>query len=104
VEALAPGVFVVEFSDNEGRTYASLAVRAEHLMVLIRRRVCKEMHQRAVGGTDRSRCGVNGFHSGMNRLHCSVNGFHSGMNRWRKGVKNPLVGVKGRLTDLESVC
>jgi hypothetical protein len=34
VEALAPGVFEVEFSDNEGRTYASLALPAEQLMVL----------------------------------------------------------------------
>jgi hypothetical protein len=34
VEALAPGVFEVEFSDNAGRTYASLALRAEQLMVL----------------------------------------------------------------------
>ena len=34
VELLAPGVFEVEFSDNEGRTYASLALRAEQLMVL----------------------------------------------------------------------
>ncbi len=75
VEALAPGVFEVEFSDNEGRTYASLALRAEQLLVLIPRRVYKEMHQRAVGGTDRSRCGVKRIHCGMNQLHCSVNGF-----------------------------
>ena len=34
VELLAPGVFEVEFSDNEGRTYASLALRARQLMVL----------------------------------------------------------------------
>lgn len=34
VESLAPGVFEVEFSDDEGRTYASLAVDAEQLMVL----------------------------------------------------------------------
>jgi hypothetical protein len=34
VEALAPGVFEVEFSDNDGRTYATLAVRAEQLLVL----------------------------------------------------------------------
>ena len=34
VESLAPGVFEVEFSDNEGRTYAQLALRAEQLMVL----------------------------------------------------------------------
>jgi hypothetical protein len=34
VETLAPGVFEVEFSDNEGRTYASLALRSEQLMIL----------------------------------------------------------------------
>ena len=34
VESLAPGVFEVEFSDNEGRTYASLALEAEQLLVL----------------------------------------------------------------------
>ncbi len=34
VEQLAPGVFEVEFSDNEGRTYAMLALRAEQLLVL----------------------------------------------------------------------
>jgi hypothetical protein len=34
VELLAPGVFEVEFADNEGRTYASLALRAEQLLVL----------------------------------------------------------------------
>ena len=34
VEALAPGVFEVEFCDNNGRTYASLALRADQLMVL----------------------------------------------------------------------
>ena len=34
VEALAPGVFEVEFSDDTGRTYAQLAVRAEQLLVL----------------------------------------------------------------------
>lgn len=34
VEALAPCVFEVEFSDNEGKTYASLALRSEQLMVL----------------------------------------------------------------------
>ncbi len=34
VETLAPGVFEVEFCDNEGRTYASVALRAEQLMVL----------------------------------------------------------------------
>ena len=34
VESLAPGVFEVEFSDNEGRTYASLALEAGQLLVL----------------------------------------------------------------------
>ena len=34
VELLTPGVFEVEFSDNAGRTYASLALRAEQIMVL----------------------------------------------------------------------
>ena len=34
VERLAPGVFEVEFCDNEGRTYASLALRSDQLMIL----------------------------------------------------------------------
>jgi hypothetical protein len=34
VESLAPDVYEVEFSDNDGRTYASLAVPADKLMVL----------------------------------------------------------------------
>jgi hypothetical protein len=34
VELLAPDVFEVEFSDNEGRTYASVSVRCEQLMPL----------------------------------------------------------------------
>ncbi len=34
VETLAQGVFEVEFSDEEGRTYATLAPRAEQLMRL----------------------------------------------------------------------
>ena len=34
VESLAPDVFEVEFCDNEGRTYAELALRADQLMVL----------------------------------------------------------------------
>ena len=34
VEPLAPGVFEVEFSDNEGRTYASLALRSDQILVL----------------------------------------------------------------------
>jgi hypothetical protein len=34
VESLAPDVFEVEFNDNDGRTYASLALRADQLLVL----------------------------------------------------------------------
>jgi hypothetical protein len=34
VESLAPGVFEVEFSDDDGRTYAMLALKADQLMVL----------------------------------------------------------------------
>lgn len=34
VEALAPDVFEVEFFDDNGRTYALLALRASQLMVL----------------------------------------------------------------------
>ena len=34
VESLASGVFEVEFSDDEGRAYASLAVEASKLLVL----------------------------------------------------------------------
>ncbi len=34
VEQLAPGMFEVEFSDDEGRTYATASVPAEHLLVL----------------------------------------------------------------------
>jgi hypothetical protein len=34
VETLAPGVFEVEFSDDSGRTYASLALKADQLLVL----------------------------------------------------------------------
>jgi hypothetical protein len=34
VEELAPDVYEVEFSDNEGRTYATLAVQAQQLIVL----------------------------------------------------------------------
>jgi hypothetical protein len=34
VELLAQDVYEVEFSDNDGRTYATLALRADHLMVL----------------------------------------------------------------------
>jgi hypothetical protein len=34
VESLAPGVFEVEFSDNEGRSYATLALRSDQLLIL----------------------------------------------------------------------
>jgi len=34
VEVLAPDVYEVEFSDNEGRGLAELALRAEQLLVL----------------------------------------------------------------------
>ncbi len=34
VEPLATDVYEVEFCDNEGRTYASLALRADQLMPL----------------------------------------------------------------------
>jgi len=34
VEILAPGVFEVEFSDDEGRTYASLSLEADQLLAL----------------------------------------------------------------------
>jgi len=34
VEILAPGVYEVEFSDDNGRTYASLALRSSQLMQL----------------------------------------------------------------------
>ena len=34
VEVLAPATFEVEFSDDQGRTYAQLALRGERLMVL----------------------------------------------------------------------
>ncbi len=34
VEALAPDVFEVEFSDDEGRTYALAALRTDQMMVL----------------------------------------------------------------------
>jgi hypothetical protein len=34
VEILAPDVFEVEFADNDGRTFASLALMANQLMVL----------------------------------------------------------------------
>ncbi len=34
VETLAPGVFEVEFSDDQGRTYAQLALKEQQLLVL----------------------------------------------------------------------
>ena len=34
VETLAPGVFEVAFTDDDGRTYALLSLPVEHLMVL----------------------------------------------------------------------
>ena len=34
VESLGPGVFEVEFVDNDGRTYATLPLRASQLFVL----------------------------------------------------------------------
>ena len=34
VELLADGVYEVEFTDDEGRAYASLALRADQLLVL----------------------------------------------------------------------
>ena len=39
VEDLAPGVFEVEFSDDYGRTYATLSLRVAQLMVLHHRLV-----------------------------------------------------------------
>ena len=39
VEAFADDAFEVEFSDDEGRTYASLALRPNQLMVLHHRPV-----------------------------------------------------------------
>ena len=35
VEELAPGVFEVEFSDDQGRTYASLAIESSRLLGLL---------------------------------------------------------------------
>ncbi len=34
VEALAPDVFEVEFSDEKGRAYASIALNASQLLIL----------------------------------------------------------------------
>ena len=36
VEVLAPDVFEVEFIDNDGRTYASLALKSDQLLLLLR--------------------------------------------------------------------
>jgi hypothetical protein len=33
-ETLAPGVFEVEFSDNDGRAYATVALKADQLLLL----------------------------------------------------------------------
>jgi hypothetical protein len=34
VERLAPGLYEVEFSDDDGRTYATLSLRADQLLQL----------------------------------------------------------------------
>lgn len=34
VECLEPGVYEVEFSDNDGHTYESLALRSDQIIVL----------------------------------------------------------------------
>ena len=34
VEVLAPDVYEVEFTDNEGRTYAEFAIKSDKLLVL----------------------------------------------------------------------
>lgn len=34
VESLTPGVFEVEFADNDGRTYAMLPLKSSQLLVL----------------------------------------------------------------------
>jgi hypothetical protein len=34
VEQLDPGVFEIEFTDNDGRTFASLALKEKQLLVL----------------------------------------------------------------------
>ncbi len=47
VEELAPGVFEVEFSDDEGRTYATLALRSEQLIVLRHRPIQDVEHPAA---------------------------------------------------------
>jgi hypothetical protein len=47
VELLAPGVFEVEFSDDEGRSYAMLALKGDQLMVLHHQRVRNVGHSPA---------------------------------------------------------
>jgi hypothetical protein len=34
VESLGPGVFEVEFTDNDGRTYAMLSLKSSQLLLL----------------------------------------------------------------------
>jgi hypothetical protein len=34
IESVAPGVYEVEFSDDSGRTYASLAIQGDELILL----------------------------------------------------------------------
>jgi hypothetical protein len=34
VESLGPGVFEVEFADNDGRTYAMLSLKSSQLLLL----------------------------------------------------------------------
>ncbi len=34
VESLGPGIFEVEFADNDGRTYAMLPLKSSQLLVL----------------------------------------------------------------------
>jgi len=47
VELLGPGAFEVEFSDDEGRAYAMVALRAEQLMALHHRPVRDAGHSPA---------------------------------------------------------
>lgn len=47
VESLAPGVYEVEFSDTEGRAYATLALRAEQLMLLHHQQVAPSAASRS---------------------------------------------------------
>ena len=47
VEVLAPAVFEVEFSDDEGRAYALLSLRADQLMLLHHRPVNDAHHHPA---------------------------------------------------------